>query len=257
MPGQTKPPMWCPGMHRQDRQAGKLDFYMPMWESDGLRVMDLVNGNTGTRNGVVWGVTEFGPYLQFDGVSDFLALQRSVTVPGTDGTIAFWAQFDDLGRSSDGVLSNSGSHSINYIRRNPTGGGQWQVETNTNGDTNNYTSPIPDNGWHHIAFRFLTSASELYIDGKLSDTRPAFVDDFVFDSIGADHAVVSMDGGLADMMLWSRTLSSSEIQQLFADSNRMLRMRRSVPLSSGVAPAGVAPTSVLYGSLVGPLGGAV
>lgn len=113
--------------------------------------------------------------------------------------------------------------------------------------------------WAHVAYTNNSTAQSLFTNG-VQRANAAFS--------GFDASTLSVDlcegysnpnynfGGLVALIaIWSRALAPAEIQQLYVDPHALLRLRRRVFAAAAVA--GIAPTSHLYGSLVGPLGGAV
>lgn len=121
---------------------------------------------------------------------------------------------------------------------------------------------VSESVWHYLlclVYAGSPTDQAVYIDGTLGvfeDTwgRSPVVDRFKFCDAGIKSAT-EYDGQLKDFRVRDRHPTPSEIAAEYADPWAMGTLRRRV-FKAAVA-AGVAPTSHLYGPLVGPLGGPV
>lgn len=103
------------------------------------------------------------------------------------------------------------------------------------------TSDVADGEWHHIAATFSASGlAIIYVDGKAENTQAqaGALNSGTGIAIGRQSDETNGEyfkGSIADARIWSRTLLPAEIADLYANSDAMLRRRRVVIPSGGIA----------------------
>jgi hypothetical protein len=202
----------------------------------------LVNGPVATtnQNGVAGGA------LAFDGSS-----KQYVSIPGggglnaaTTGTISLWVLWNSDNQATSccgpfGVVlarQSNGKFSDDLIDLNNADPDSANLEWRQNAccaTTIVGSTPVMNAVWHHLAVTFSTNLSELFLDGDSqgTNTAGAFHNDTTVPlGIGAWYG----DGGsystasIADVAVWNRVLTASEVQALAA--------KTSTPLSGIVEP---------------------
>jgi len=248
--------------------------WWPLQEGGGSTAFDVSGyGRDGTLTNMDpatdWVVGEKGKALDFDGTNDLVQTTFSpegiIEEDGATGcyqnhTVCGWFRWA------------SGTAEILWTW-NPVGGSAGGIMVVATGFTiysGNDVAALgiltfgwtPDTEWHHFAYRKTIRgvASELYLDGTplsvVADSGSPNPNPANFIIGGRVQATTCWTGDLSLFSVYNRVITSSEIAQLYADPWGMGRVRPRV-FKAAAAPVGVAPTSVLYGPLVGPLGGPI
>lgn len=209
-------------------------------DGSGTIAIDSASGNNGTLiNGPVWTSGSVGSgALQFDGVDDYV---NSGDVNALDNisqlSVSYWVNLSSLQLRDYHVSKVNGANStygwaihatddtddIRFETRNPVG-------TVAEGYTTN--SVLKNNVWTHIAVIFdgtqadNVSKLKIFIDGSqkvltFRGTLPVVLPDTAFNLvIGWEHNKapgLSVGGLIDDVRIYNRTLSSSEIGELYSD----------------------------------------
>ena len=199
-----------------------LGGYWPFIEAGNL-VDFSFERNDGTLTDVTWS----GEGLDFNGGTSEITLgvQKFGIDTTQEFTISIWCNFNTL-TNSDAVCGRSA-----FVR-------PWDIFVNANGSvsfrsrttglitsTSVAGSVTADGQWYHIAGTFTVSLQSLYINGVLADSDAPtggslnFVNDTTDTTIGTTLAPNSFDGKCRNASLYNRTLSASEIQQLYINPN--------------------------------------
>jgi hypothetical protein len=245
--------------------------WWPFQERGGTTAFDVSGwGNNGAlTNSPTWAISRLGWSLYFDGGAEreVIVGQNPVLVGMNQLTLASWIRYTGNAADSNekSVFDCWQSGDTNYLLRYYPLGGQWQFYVDTSGGTGSLAASdlpsVEDGGWHFLTATYDGATMRLSLDGVLSPTttaRTGSIDAGTEDlSIGGQRAGSSdfWVGYLCKPAMWSRALQHNEHQQLYANPWAMGTLRRRV--FKAVAAVGVAPTSHLYGSLVGPLGGPI
>ncbi|NOQ38301.1 hypothetical protein GQ472_05415, partial [archaeon] len=200
--------------------------------SNGTIIVDVSNsGNNGT---LYVGADDSGNYTtgkyqgayNFDGVDDYVALSGTPII-GNDSsfTIASWI------KTVNGGMIYTEGYNVNA---------NWNIIFQVDGVTTPYsfriyfkedgvwkgetigTTPVNDSGWHYVvAVQTNKSYREIFIDGVLEDTDTTLIGDMSIlntHNIGVNERTsfaTFFNGTIDEVRVWNRSLSSSEIQQLY------------------------------------------
>lgn len=141
------------------------------------------------------------------------------------------------------------------------GGSQLGCEINVGGVRKFIVgTALSVNIWYYIMLTYDGNTLRLFKDGKpdgtpvaSSGTITSYATDLWFGDNTTGDAVA---GEFSGWGLWNRALTPSKVQQLYVDPHALARPRSRI-IFPAAAAGGAAPTSHLYGPLVGPLGGAI
>ena len=190
------------------------------------------------RFGTVDGATSItgiaGNALAFDGIDDKVNLGTRASLDGTaDFTVAAW------------IKTMAGKDQVIMQQRNGGFNGQYQFMVRSNGQlrffvfrSNNQfnfdSGPdfrVNDGLWHHVVAIRNGVTGLLYIDGVLANsiegTFVAALDGDIEAAIGADirDSNKYFHGSIDEVRLWSRALSTTEIQSFSDNARPVLRER--------------------------------
>ena len=183
------------------------------------------NSNNGTVNGAILTSDRFGnpnSAYDFDGVIDYINIGNPLGTLASDFSVSIWAKRVLNGggiciakKPNDGVWANGRwmidlfSNDLNYCLPNQ----------NLQGCTSFSNNIINDLSWHHILLSHSSTTDCLYLDGILINNSPSgLVTQAPADiRIGGREDALNFPffGQLDDVCLWNRTLSASEVQQLY------------------------------------------
>jgi surface protein len=199
-----------------------LTVYYNFDERTGMKVVDITGGdNNATMEGNVTRVNFLGDGMNFNGSSDYIQVTNStinLNYPSSynptdrdDMTVVAWIYPESLGTDYSFVLDQSNSFSL--------------AVSDSNISFSTYANPtytLPAKQWSHIAVTNNNSLATIYVNGiKVGE---AVSDTFDTDSIddiyigrtkaGANH----FDGSIAEISLWSKALSVSQIKTLMSSA---------------------------------------
>jgi hypothetical protein len=179
------------------------------------------------QSGMTYTASDDG--INLDGVDD------AIDIPSTAGlnavqnfTVSLWINLPTLSPSSSGIILSKGPQS--------SGGINWHVVTQPGGNFyfgyyGNYSTTVSGltaNHWHHIVFTVNSVAGTAtvtpYLDGVAQTTvsGPAWVDLSQADLFMGSYPTgspINYHGGLADVAIWSSTLSASDVQTLYTNQS--------------------------------------
>jgi hypothetical protein len=206
------------------------------WYFDNLSLKEVQTPDSvGTNNGAIVGATTltdsysansiFKPRIQdyakpktaqqlsdgstdFDGTDDYIAI-TSQTLSGAF-TISMWIKPGDV--TDRNLLGHSSSSSnFLYIDSNSD-----VVLSSSNLSITFSNADLSSNQWQYITItRDESDVPKFYKNGSLTDTNSADAGTFTFNQIGRyyDGSVV-YDGSMANVGIWTRALTQSEIQEV-------------------------------------------
>ncbi len=240
---------------------------MPFWER-GNKAFDYSgNQNTGTFFGnSVWGRSA----IYFPGNTDYVRVNDNPSIknfsaltlealiyptadPGADSARilhkAQGATGDDYALSQVGAVTD---------RRHPA----FRINTNLGVETITGNTELTNNSkWYHVACTWDGDAMKLYVDGKLdgSGNQDGVLDDSnEYLAIGRHVAsnTRNFNGYIAYVRIFPVALTQRQVQVLRDNPYGMYEPTRRTTWKVP-SVGGVAPTSIFYGPLTGPLGGPI
>ncbi|MEK7609595.1 MAG: DUF4082 domain-containing protein [Patescibacteria group bacterium] len=182
------------------------------------------NNNTGSVNGATWTTGKIAGGLNFNGTSDFISIpdNGSLDITGA-GTIATWINLPVISRWN-GVFAkgnvNDDGRSYNYAME--VKNDNYVVCVFGNGTISNTvtsTATITANQLTHVACTWDGSSFRLYINGALNTS----VSQTITPAINSSPLYLGQYGGNSDRLqgvldevrIYNRSLSNSEIQDLY------------------------------------------
>jgi hypothetical protein len=192
------------------------------------------HGNHGTVHGATLTADRFGQLdraYRFNGLDSFISAS-AMNLPTAARTVAMWFEADSVDIQpvllgyGGGVCGTSffmglnGGHTSGYYVSSHCGA-HTLIEP--------YAQP-PINTWHHIAISTNSNGTIIYVDGAQAASNSDFISDT--DVVGKDLAIgvdVSasgfapytdgnvgyFQGAIDDVRIYNRSLSASEVQQLY------------------------------------------
>ncbi|MFH1585492.1 MAG: LamG domain-containing protein, partial [archaeon] len=157
---------------------------------------------------------KYGQGMEFDGIGDYISIPQtfynsetfSLWVKTTKtGPLMTWSQGDLAGYYDRTITINSAA----------TANVSWYI---WNKATIYSDKNVNDGNWHHIATTGNATSMNIYIDGVLSSSRVA---DSRSDATLDTHITIGggaagyFNGTIDEVRVWNRSLSASEIYQLY------------------------------------------
>jgi hypothetical protein len=202
------------------------------WPADGNAV-DIFSGNNGTPEGAfAYTSGESGLAFKFDGTTTVLTVGAPAIPP--PWTASLWVNRQNAPGTSACLLGDA-SYALKIEQYN----GTHKVGFTHFGVADypfNYTAPTGT--WVHLVFVGLTNQTQLYVNGALQDSTNVSISlprAYIGATLVTTSFVDYMLGGVDEIALFSRALSSTEISALYAaGSAGMIRS----PQFTGVGPSG-------------------
>lgn len=207
--------------------------HWPLHEWTG-RASDLSGqGNHGTVNGAtrgVWGVGGLTAY-SFDGTDDYV--DTNYTWQISTGEVLFlslWVRtvttLSDGHEKFFGVFDTGDNSTLQLYFNEANGDLIGAAVDGTNSRNVSYSTSIRDGDWHHVGWLVDhdDDISKLYVDGTQVDSATGSVGTAPTDAFDAYIGAVRhsanddsrhFDGDVADVRVYNRALSASEIQTLY------------------------------------------
>lgn len=163
-----------------------------------------------------WNSESWGRVLAFDGSNDYC--QTGSTFPiSTTMTIALWLKNASTGGSwRNYIRATDGQFTIAQIRASR----KVEVYDNTSSVKIVSNTVLTDGVWYHIVLAINGTNASLYINGQLDNSTSNFSiasgNKTIVIGIGA-WGYNPFSGRMADIRIWSRTLNTSEIAELYSD----------------------------------------
>lgn len=218
--------------------AQGLVLAMPLYEGSGGVVNDISGKeNHGVITDVVWSNTPYGKGLHFNGTNDYVKVNNNSSLDFeagftvfalakptyTDDETRIFYRYDSI--SKDGY----------YLAQRPDGSGIWGFAIWVNGAWDIASSDSPPSGnWQQIVgVRETDGTLNLYVDGVLQSSpgsNPGAIDSSGDLYIGVDVDMnADYEGAMANLLIWNRALSQSEIAQLNNDPFSIYRPFYTIP----------------------------
>lgn len=209
--------------------ASGLVGYWPFDENAGTTATDLspTAANGVLTNGPLWTEGKFNSGISFDGQNDFVRVShRSPLNPATSlWTVSAWVRTD----ASAGTILQKGSSMTDEYELGVSQGKAYFTLNAGGADlvaTALGTSSIAGGAWHHIVgVRSEDKTALLYVDG-VQEGSSSFSGSDV--SIWANNALIigahgneaanPLAGTIDEVRIYTRALSSVEIQEMYADT---------------------------------------
>jgi hypothetical protein len=203
------------------------------WTFDGKDLINNVadrsgNGNNGymtgfTSTSTAVNVGTLGQSLKFDGSNDVVDVKTPASLQISNATISARFKTSNAGSSYRGIILKTRRFNI-FLKDNKLAVYDWNV-----GDAYVSSGTYNDNRWHLVNVVFqtgITNGSSIYVDGQLlgNFTWNVYASGDCYVSIGAQdtNCAGSMgsnfNGLLDDVRVYNRTLSATEIEQLYNQS---------------------------------------
>ena len=192
------------------------------------------NGNNGTVNGATLTTDRFGNAnnaYSFDGVNDKIFAANTSSLNPNQIAVSVWINPTAFGPSEQYIINksidlNPGSVNRSWAIR-LSGSGQLSLEIRVNNTYYNYqsTSTLTLNQWNNIVYTYDGSVAKLFNNNVniINQILPGTLSNFNYDlSFGYfPHSNMPpygyfLNGKLDDIGIWNRSLTSSEIQQLYS-----------------------------------------
>ena len=257
-----------PGLRR-----GMVGAYMPVITGPtGATVHDLerLRSNGTLRNmepATDWIPTEHGWSLDTDGTDEYVDGASPLSTYG-DMTLAVKCKWKTQYPDMEFALSISNpTESYRYagLAGHRTGGVNYHyMDTRVDGTGVQFAfrASYVQYQWATVIGTIKGTAIRLWVDGLegvpdtmgTPDNTPTHFQLARRIHSGQTHYA---NATIAAAMIYDRAISENEVMELSGDVLAPFRLRQKVYAAATVAAAGSAPTGTLYGSLVGPLGGAI
>lgn len=206
-----------------------LVLYMNMNEQSGTIIDYSGQGNNGTSqnfDGDEYNATgKFNTSLDLDGTNDHLNLGAFTDLDGsTEFTVSMWIYpHDNNFVGHQGILSIGGLNQRTPWIWGYNGANHLTIQFETsNGETDcdADSGSVTQNQWNHIVAVFNSSHCYFYVDNVKGNVDTvvgnAIVNTDGYNHIGYIDPYAYFDGKIDELAIWNRSLSSTEIQNLYA-----------------------------------------
>jgi len=218
---------------------GLVGCWSPSLGNTGLQLRDQVRGNHGTltnMDGSNWVVTENGYSLEFDGVSEEVAIpnHESLNVFNGDFTIITSLRSSESTNAAPIISqynNNSPRWAFRIVDASVTGSGAAFYSNGSSGTKRTGSSIVVNDGLTHtIAVVRKASAVNILTDGIDNTTVDGghSVDFNTSDTlmIGRNEdPSINTQQSLDFILIYNRALTQSEIQQLYVDPQALFRLK--------------------------------
>jgi PKD repeat protein len=214
----------------QTLSSAGLVGYWPFNEGPGSAIVYDAgpHGHDAAIMGATWGSGVDGYALNFDGQDDFIEfvspefnLQSTVTISAwiNPAAIVKYPRIAGKTHTSDvnpwviWGLSINNNHKVLLELASPSGKRGYARSSST----------IPLNTWTHVAGTYDSASIKIYVNGKLEDTQsfsePLAINTEPFSIARSSYGENYFDGLIDDVYVYNRTLSSTEIYELYTRYN--------------------------------------
>lgn len=214
-------PEWPLEINRNSRQARGLVNWWPMQPQGGTRLFDLMG--TG-RDGSLTNFSILDCWVRagllFDGVDSYVTANVQETLGNV--TVAAWVKCN-LASTNQNILNN-GNDSV-ALRFFQTTGPSFALQTSTGYNVAEQSSALTTDQWYHLAGTWDGTLARLYVNGVQVASAGPFpgtpISSATWD-IGIHGNLTSgpYNGLMADLRVYSRTLTAAEILALYAPPTR-------------------------------------
>ena len=158
-----------------------------------------------------------GGSLTFDGTDEYITLASQVLFNITGSAFSVWFTVGiDFSSNYGGrgiILGSSVGTKYNRLFA-ISGRNGLQGETNTN-EEYYLTGLTIYNGWNNVQVSFENSVAKTYLNGVLGQTSSTLTNDLTLDQISSSASDANYQGKIAQVSMYNRALTASEIQQNF------------------------------------------
>ncbi len=217
-------------LNRSHRLARGLVGCWLFNENTGGKVFDLSrNGNDGTLQGnTSWKPGKYGSCLDFDGDGDYVSVPYNSGYDALDYvTISLWVKLNSDNSNDMMFFSSSSGTSWKWLYVWKNGSTKEIKFVNSNGWTSaTSTTVTTSNIWYHVVGVWNNKDMYIYINGVLEDSTTD-VDSLTSPSYGLKFGRWEatnpkyLNGQIGHVMIFNRTLSTEEIQQLYREPSCM------------------------------------
>ena len=206
---------------KEDLSTG-LVLHLPMDEGSGTIVYDQSGkNNDGVIHGAQWTNTiELGNALKFDGKDDYIEINPPPDLSSRYLTISVWTYFDIAPDQSEdyryGIICQD-DYVIRVIQLNTYGDKFILHRFGEDRDLFSHNTIIEAQRWYHVGVTFEGNYYRLYVDGVLNDEQTgSFTPHKTLSLFIGSHnsGDFPFDGTINEVRIYSRSLTSNEIQKL-------------------------------------------
>jgi hypothetical protein len=188
------------------------------WKLDG-NVVDSKGSNNGTATSLIYtaGPTfAFGQCAVLNGSSSMVDCGNAASLQITNATISAWIKTSNAGTGHRGIIVKQSAFGM-FLLDNVFCTYDWNANTSRSTGVN-----LADGKWHHVVVSYqngVANGTVLYIDGarKLNtlNTITSQSTQLVIGNGGTTGTTQYFAGSIADAFIFNRSLSASEIQQIY------------------------------------------
>ena len=236
---------------------GLVGAWMPSFGVTGETLRDVSgNGNHGTLTNMDaatdWVGTSKGLALDFDGTNEMVDVDSPPVIDGSSATYSLWVKANSVysWMSPCGYVT-SGFDDYRFIfRRTNTGLIQTYVRRS---NSINFSAATPSGfnwyDWNHFLIVANGSLSQTYVNGSFLASNNSgsgnlnFGTTFTLGNQDLRSGGSTWNGGISNVKLYNRALSSTEIKQLYVDSLAPFRKKQRVSVA---VPADTPTPSATY-----------
>lgn len=206
-------------------KSGLVLNYSMSSDTDPVCVDTSGSGNNGTITDAVWtgyGLTDGGA-MSFDGDGDFIYFSSiEVAKPFTLSTWVYPKSYkgiySDYRANRIGIMGDvANDHNSHLTLQNVVGhtNSVW-IEDSTGDSSESNQNVITLNVWQMISVIVNTTGNAcFYVDGILDKCDNEIIDNITINRIGRGYAMLSFNGTIDEVLIWNRSLSATEISQLY------------------------------------------
>jgi len=193
------------------------------------QIYDKAGSNDGTGTNIASGDFVAGydgrdnTSIDFDGSSEFISI-NAPTIDPTNAAISFWAKKDADGFVF-GNAAQSSKHSVRFS------GGTLIIESTGSAQRANGTLNSDDTtNWHHYVISMSSDVASMYQDNvALTMNDSSIADNVTPNRIGVNLGSIYFNGLLQDVRIYNRTLSATEVSDLYNASKRISALEYDTP----------------------------
>ncbi len=195
--------------------AGDISGYNNHGTIVGATYVDGVSGTGGTA-------------LDFNGSGDYVDLDKVSIVGALEGTVSAWIKSYEEWENHDTIFASQTGAAWANMRVNLSGDGIDRIKLAiADGESSTFanakTKALEINKWYHIIGTYDGISLKIYVDGSIENTHPSEIVPGTFSpnftGIGyMDYQNRYWRGYIDDVRIYSRALTASEVQTLYAQT---------------------------------------
>jgi hypothetical protein len=200
-----------------------LYLYFPFNETSGTTVYDYSgNSRTGTfavtsTNPAINQTGKVGKAYKFDGINDYIDLTGKISWGWTSPyTVSFWVNGSSPMNYSDFLLGGA-SNDYNF------NGGKLTVYSGSTAKVSSVSAAATNTWQHWVITREYPYTIKIYLNGALSASITTYYDynTYAPKYLGRSTSSGYFGGMIDEVAVWSRTLNSTEISELYARTTQL------------------------------------